>query len=52
LIRQLRDARNEVARQKEEGLAERKKLKELMDMYKETIDLARFTTRRFFPLHR
>jgi hypothetical protein len=44
--------RKEVSHLKEEGLAERKKLKELMDMYKETIDLARFTTRRFFPLHR
>jgi hypothetical protein len=33
-------------------LAGRKKLKDLMDMYKETIDLARFTTKRFFPLHR
>jgi hypothetical protein len=52
LIRQLRDARKEVSHLKEEGLAERKKLKDLMDMYKETIDLARFTTKRFLPLHR
>jgi len=33
-------------------LDDRKKLKDLMDIYKETIDLARFTTRRFLPLHR
>jgi hypothetical protein len=37
--------------QQEEGLAERKKLKDLMDMYLEIIDLARFTARRFLPLH-
>jgi hypothetical protein len=37
---------------KGEGLDERKKMKELMDMYKETIDLDNFTTRRFLPLHR
>lgn len=49
LIRQLRDARKEVACLKEEGFAERKKLKDLMDMYKETIDLARFTAKRFLP---
>ena len=29
-----------------------KKLKDIMDMYKETIDMARFTTMRFLPLHR
>jgi cell division protein FtsB len=37
---------------KGEGLAERKKLKDLMDMYLETIDKSRFTTKRFLPLHR
>jgi hypothetical protein len=37
---------------KGEGLAKRKKMKELMDMYKETIDLANFTSRRFLPLDR
>jgi hypothetical protein len=52
LIKQIRDAKKEVSRLREEGLAERKKLKDLMDMYKETIDLARFTTKRFLPLHR
>jgi hypothetical protein len=38
LIRQLREARKEIAHLKGEGLAERKKLKDLMDMYLETID--------------
>jgi hypothetical protein len=52
LIRQLRDARKEISHLKGEGLAERKKLKDLMDMYLETIDKARFTTKRFLPLHR
>jgi hypothetical protein len=52
LIRQLRDARKEVSRLKGEILTERRKMKELMDMYNETLDLARFTTRRFLPLHR
>ena len=27
-------------------------MKELMDMYKETLELAKFIARRFFPLHR
>jgi len=37
LIRQLRDARKEIAHLKGEVLAERRKMKQLMDMYKETI---------------
>jgi hypothetical protein len=52
LIRQLKDARKDVYHLKEEILTERKKMKELMDMYNETLDFARFTTRRFFPVHR
>jgi hypothetical protein len=36
---------------KGEGLDERKKLKDLMDMYLETIDKSRITVKRFFPLH-
>jgi hypothetical protein len=39
LIRQLRDARKEVVRLKAESLTERRKMKELMDMYNETLDL-------------
>jgi hypothetical protein len=42
----------EVAHLKEESLTERRKMKELMDMYNETLDLERFTARRFLPLHR
>lgn len=52
LITQLREARKEIAHLKGEELAKRKKLKDLMDMYLETIDMARFTVRRFLPLHR
>jgi hypothetical protein len=51
-IRQLRDARKEVSHLKEQILTERRKMKELMDMYNETLDLARFTARIFLPLHR
>jgi hypothetical protein len=52
LIRQLRDARKEIVHLKGEGLAERRKMKELMDMYNETLELAKFTARIFLPLHR
>jgi hypothetical protein len=49
LIRQLRDARKEISHLKGEGLDERKNLKDPMDMYLESIDKDRFTTKRFFP---
>jgi len=52
LIRQLRDARKEVSRLKEEILTRRMKMKELMGMYHETLKLARFIARIFLPLHR
>jgi hypothetical protein len=52
LIRQLREARKEVAHLKEESLTERRKMKEIMDMYSETLDLERFLARRALPLHR
>jgi hypothetical protein len=52
LIRKPRDARKEVAHLNGERLSERRKMSELMDIYNETIDLARFTARRFFHLHR
>jgi hypothetical protein len=52
LIRQLNEYKKEIDNLKGEGLAERKKLKDLMDMYLETIDKARFTTKIFLPLHR
>jgi hypothetical protein len=52
LIRQLREARKEVARLKAEGLSERIKMKELMDMHNNTLDLVRFAARRAPPLHK
>ena len=52
MIRQLKDARKEVSYLKVERLTERRNMKELMDMYNETLDFARFTTRIFLPLHR
>jgi hypothetical protein len=52
LIRQLREARKEIVELKGQGLSEREKLKDLMDMYLEIIDKAMFTTKRFLPLHR
>jgi hypothetical protein len=52
LIRQLREARKEVARLKEEGLEDRRKMKELMDNYNNTLDLAKFSARRAPPLHK
>jgi hypothetical protein len=52
LIKQLREARKEVARLKSEALSERIKMKELMDGYNHTLDLAIFAARRAQPLHR
>jgi hypothetical protein len=52
LIRQLRESRKEVARLKVEILTERRKIKELMNMNSETLDLARFLARISLPLHR
>ena len=52
LNKQIKEARNEIANLKGEGLVERKKLNDLMDMYMETIDKARFVAKRFPPLHR
>jgi chromosome segregation ATPase len=52
LIRQLRDARKEVAHLKEDAMSDRVKMKELMDGYNHTLDLARFAARKAQPLHR
>jgi chemotaxis regulatin CheY-phosphate phosphatase CheZ len=52
LIRQLRDARKEVAQLKTEAMSDRVKMKELMDGYSHTLDLARFAARKAQPLHR
>jgi hypothetical protein len=52
LITQLREARKEIAHLKSEGLIERIKMKELMDNYNNTLDLARFAAIRALPLHK
>jgi hypothetical protein len=52
LIKQLRDARKEIARLKAEDKVHLAQMKELMDGYNYTLDLARFATRRSQPLHR
>jgi hypothetical protein len=52
LIRQLRDARKEVAQLKAKAMSDRVKMKELMDGYNHTLDLARFAARKAQPLHR
>jgi hypothetical protein len=52
LIRQLREARKEVACLKAEGLEDKRKTKELMDNYNNTLDLSKFTARRALPLHK
>jgi len=52
LMKQLKEARKEVARLKSEALPERIKMEELMDGYSHTLDLARFVARRAQPLHR
>jgi hypothetical protein len=52
LIRKLRDARKEVAQLKTEAMSDRVKMKELMDGYNHTLDLARFAARKAQPLHR
>jgi Pyruvate/2-oxoacid:ferredoxin oxidoreductase gamma subunit len=52
LIRQLREAKKEVVRLKAEGLSERIKMKELMDMYSNTLHLAILAARGALPLHK
>jgi hypothetical protein len=52
LIRKLRDARKEVAHLKEEDMIHKAQMKELMDGYTHTLDLARFAARKAQPLHR
>jgi hypothetical protein len=42
LIMKLRDARKEVAQLKIEAMSDRVKMKEIMDGYNHTLDLARF----------
>jgi hypothetical protein len=52
LIRQLREPRKEVSCLKEERLTGRIKMKELMDMYSNTLDLEKNSEKRALPLHK
>jgi uncharacterized protein YaaN involved in tellurite resistance len=52
LKRQLKEARVEVDKLKKEDLGSRMKLKEMLDMYHETIDKEIFLSKIFLPLHR
>jgi hypothetical protein len=52
LIRQIKYARKEVAKFKEEAMSDRDNMIELIDGYSHTLDLARFAARRAQPLHR
>ena len=52
LIKQLRDERKEIAHIKGEDKVHLAQIKELMDGYSYTLDLARFEARRDQPLHR
>jgi hypothetical protein len=52
LIKQPRDVRKEVARLREEAMSDRVKMKELMDGYNHTLNLARFAARKAQPFHR
>jgi hypothetical protein len=52
LIKQLIDARKEIARLKAEDKVNLAQMKELMDGYNHTLELARFAARRAQPLHR
>jgi hypothetical protein len=52
LIRKLRDARKDVSQLKEEAMYDKVNMKELMDCYNHTLDLARFAVRKAQPLHR
>jgi hypothetical protein len=49
LKRQLKEARDETDKLKKEDLGSRMKLKEMLDMYEETIDKERFLDKIFFP---
>jgi len=52
LIKQIREARKEVAHMKSKALSKRIKMKDLMYGYNHTLDLAIFVARRAQPLHR
>jgi uncharacterized protein (DUF3084 family) len=51
MIRQLREAKDEIAKLKREELVGKNKLRDLMDMYRENFKQAKFIAKRFRPLH-
>jgi phage shock protein A len=52
LIKQLRDARKEIAHLKAEDKVHLAQMEELMVGYNHTLDLARFAVRKALPLHK
>jgi hypothetical protein len=46
LIKQLKDARKQVAQLKEEAMSDSFNMKEIMDFYNHTLDLERFAARK------
>ena len=50
--KQIKEARDEIDKLKREELVEKKKLSDLMDMYRGTLVKAKFIAKRFRPLHR
>ena len=52
LIKQLRDARREIAHLKEQDKVHLAQMNELMIGYNHTLDLARFTVRKALPLRK
>ena len=51
MIRQLREARDEIAKLKREELVGKKNLRDLMGMYGENLVQSKFIAKRFRPLH-
>jgi hypothetical protein len=52
LRRKLKDARIENEKLKEEDLEARIKMKDMLELYEETIDKARYMAKMSLPLHR
>jgi hypothetical protein len=52
LRRQLKEARTENDKLKKKDLETRIKMKDMLDLYEETIDKERFMAKRSLPLHR
>jgi len=52
LRRQLKDARDENEKLKKENLEARIKMKDMIELYEETLDKERYMSKRSLPLHR